>query len=219
MWQCLAFLPLAFALSMDSVGVGITYGMRRIRLPLLPTMVIAGCSAMAFFLSMKVGGWLTSGASLRVTTWIGAGILILLGSWAVLRNYRHKTQPQEKETVINPDKKSRFMYRLELKHLGLIIEILRSPALADIDKSGSISAVEAFFLGVALSVDSLGAGLAAVMMGLSPVYCSLIIGMMSALFIRVGMWFGFRYAEHKWSKVFTYLPGVLLISIGLFRLF
>lgn len=217
MWQCLSFLPLALALSMDSFGVGITYGMRRIRLPILPTMVIAGCSAIAFFLSMKVGGWLTSGVSLHVTTLLGAAILILLGSWAILQNFWKKTQPKEQE-MLNPSK-PKYVYRFELKHLGLIIEILRSPTLADIDRSGSISALEAFFLGLALSLDSLGAGLAAVMIGLSPVYCSLIIGLMSALFIRMGMWFGFRYADHKWSTAFTYLPGVLLISIGLFRLF
>lgn len=216
MWHSLAFLPLAFALSMDSFGVGTTYGMRRIRLSLLPTMVIAGCSAVVFFLSMKVGGWLTSGVSLRITTWIGAMILIFLGSWALFQSVWKKDAVQ-KEAEGSDER--RHVYRFELKHLGLIIEILRSPTVADIDNSGSISSVEAFFLGLALSLDSLGAGMAAVMIGLSPLFCSTVIGIMSAIFIRVGMWFGFRYAEHKWSKAFAYLPGIILICIGLIRLF
>jgi putative sporulation protein YtaF len=202
---------------MDSFGVGITYGMRKIRLPLFPTFVIAGCSGIVFFLSMTLGGLLTNGFSVQLTTWIGAMMLILLGSWSIFQSVvKKKTTPLQVETL--PDEPV-HVFRFELKQLGLIIEILRSPMKADMDQSGSISISEALFLGLALSLDSLAAGFAAVMIGLSPVFCSVVIGIMSAIFIRVGMWFGLKYAQKAWSQVFTYLPGVILICIGLFRFF
>ena len=48
-----------------------------------------------------------------------------------------------------------------------MIQILRKPTVADFDKSGTISAGEAL-LGIALSVDSFGAGIGASLLGMHP---------------------------------------------------
>ena len=49
-----------------------------------------------------------------------------------------------------------------------MIQILRKPTVADFDKSGTISAGEALLLGIALSVDSFGAGIGASLLGMHP---------------------------------------------------
>ena len=60
-----------------------------------------------------------------------------------------KEEPKQEEKV----------WKLEIASLGLVIQILRKPTVADFDKSGTISAGEALLLGIALSVDSFGAEL------------------------------------------------------------
>lgn len=68
--------------------------------------------------------------------------------------------------------------------------------MADMDNSGSISSAEAFLLGTALSLDAFGAGIGAAMMGFPPVPTAFLIALMSALFLRLGMWIGFSCAKN-----------------------
>lgn len=69
---------------------------------------------------------------------------------------------------IKPKTKSNFKrFHWTKKRPYSIIHVLRSPTVADIDQSGTISAIEAFFLGVALSLDSLIVKLGASTIGIS----------------------------------------------------
>ena len=71
---------------------------------------------------------------------------------------------------------------IELKRIGIVIQILRTPQMADVDRSGIISASEALLLGIALSLDSFGAGLGAAMIGFSPLLTALVISTASGVF-------------------------------------
>lgn len=51
-------LLLAFAVSLDGFGVGVTYGLRQIRIPGLSILIIAGCSGIIILLSMLFGQWM-----------------------------------------------------------------------------------------------------------------------------------------------------------------
>ena len=48
-------IALAFAVSLDSFGVGTTYGLRKIRIPLVSTVIIAGCSGAVLSMGMCMG--------------------------------------------------------------------------------------------------------------------------------------------------------------------
>jgi putative sporulation protein YtaF len=85
--------------------------------------------------------------------------------------------------------------------LGLVIQIWKTPLAADVDRSGSISSTEAVLLGAALSFDSFGAGLGAALIGLPPVPSVLMLVGMSAVFLSIGMFVGFRFSGrriHPW---------------------
>ena len=58
--------------------------------------------------------------------------------------------------------------------------------VADFDKSGTITGVEAFMLGLALSLDSFGAGIGAAMLGFSPLYLSLAVSILSSGLVFFG---------------------------------
>ncbi len=50
-----SILLLAMAVSLDSCGVGMTYGMRNVAIPLRSIMIIAACSALSFAIGMFTG--------------------------------------------------------------------------------------------------------------------------------------------------------------------
>jgi putative Mn2+ efflux pump MntP len=51
----LSLLILAFAVSLDGFGVGVMYGLRKIRIPLGPLAVISMWSGVVIFASMQIG--------------------------------------------------------------------------------------------------------------------------------------------------------------------
>lgn len=69
-------LLLVIAVSLDGFSVGITYGMRKIKVPLLSLTVIMFCSGMIVYLSMEVGDFLRSFISPQGASMLGGGILI-----------------------------------------------------------------------------------------------------------------------------------------------
>ena len=54
-----SLILLAFAVSLDGFGVGVTYGLRRIRIPVLSVVIIALCSGIVVWVSMQIGTLLT----------------------------------------------------------------------------------------------------------------------------------------------------------------
>ncbi|RCW43447.1 sporulation membrane protein YtaF [Paenibacillus prosopidis] len=231
-----SLLVLAFAVSLDGFGVGVTYGLRRIRIPFLSVFIIACCSGFIIWLSMQLGDWLTGFLSEFAARLIGASVLIVIGGWAIVQLKHGKTNDETNERTdavrderadestsevkphIGELSSTALIVMVELKRLGLVIQILRTPQAADVDKSGTISASEAVMLGVALSLDAFGAGLGAAMIGLPALMTSLTIAAASALFLMGGIHFGFRFSAWKGMQTLSLLPGILLIMMGIMKL-
>ncbi|MDF2722334.1 MAG: YtaF, partial [Paenibacillus sp.] len=112
----------------------------------------------------------------------------------------------------------RTVIRIELKRLGLVIEILRTPALADRDRSGYISPSEAVLLGLALSLDAFGAGFGAAFIGFAPLLTAAVVVLASGSFLSAGLSFGLRFAEARWMQRLAVLPGFVLILMGVMKL-
>jgi putative sporulation protein YtaF len=189
---------LAFAVSLDSFSVGFTYGLRKMSMPFKSIVIIACCSAVTLLphsLTGKLGGM----------------ILIAIGAWVLYQFFRpvkEMTQEESEKTLLN----------LEIKSFGIVINILSRPTAADIDKSGTITGVEALLLGFALSLDAFGAGIGAALLGYSPILTSLLVAVMSSLFVAFGIKSGHLFSRFAWMDKLTFLPGVLLIILGIWKL-
>lgn len=209
----IALMITTFAISLDGFGVGVTYGIRRIRIPFSSIMIIALCSGLVVFCSMHIGVFLLRFISPQTAVNIGALILIGIGLWAMgqfllQQGNEHLDSRLEKQTSI----------KFEIKSLGLVIHILRTPTRADMDRSGNISAAEATLLGLALSLDAFGAGVGIGLIGLSPLLTAAIIAMSCGMFIFVGLRLGYMFATVNWVRNLSILPGCMLIIIGLLKL-
>lgn len=230
MTNLLSLSVMALALSLDGFGVGAMYGLRKIRIPAASILIIAGMSGFVFFASMLIGGYVSAFFSPGLAKMIGAVILMAIGCWAV---YQMATQQkrQSEEDAAQKEASSAEVYdaesiagsektvvSIELKWLGLVIQILKTPAAADMDRSGAISPMEAAWLGIALSLDAFGAGIGAAFIGYPPVLTSVIIALASGTFISLGLRIGMLYSNAKWMRRLSVLPGLVLILIGVMKL-
>ncbi|MGB8953829.1 MAG: sporulation membrane protein YtaF [Tumebacillaceae bacterium] len=227
MLHLLSLLVLAFAVSLDGFGVGITYGLRKIRFPLWSLLIVTLCSATMILVAMQVGGVLSSYISDFAARSLGAVILIGVGSFAIYNIVTQKEKERLDENAMEdvqggaqplmPQQKT--VLELELKKIGLVIQILRTPSSADVDRSGDISMKEALVLGFALSMDGFGAGIGASLIGFHSLTTAVTIALMNLLFIYSGIKVGTRYADASLLRKLAYLPGLMLILIGISKFF
>ncbi|WP_416827680.1 sporulation membrane protein YtaF [Ectobacillus polymachus] len=202
---------LAFTLSLDSCSVGLTYGLRKVMIPFKSIIVISLCSAIIMFVSMAVGDFLIHMFSPILARQIGGLVLVGIGSWVLYQFF----SPDHKEEQ-EPNEKT--LWNIEILLLGIVIQILRKPTVADFDRSGAISAIEALLLGLALSIDSFGAGIGASLLGYSSWMMALLVACMSGSFLFFGMKLGECFQKSTWIQQLTFLPGVLLIMIGIWKM-
>jgi putative sporulation protein YtaF len=215
---------LAFAVSLDSFGVGLNYGLRRIKLPKASIAIIALCSGIMMLISMLLGSLIVPIIPEHYGKWAGGAILIVIGAWAVLQMLLRSNEDgadgaqaiSEASATEHHDPKR--VWRMELRSLGIVIEILRTPSSADMDRSGSISPGEAALLGTALSLDAFGAGIGAAFLGLSPWMTSGIIAIFCASFLWLGICAGIIASRISWVRKITLLPGFILIALGLVKI-
>lgn len=211
MIHTISLIILAFAVSLDSFSVGLTYGLRKMHIPFKSISIIACCSAIALIIAMGIGQISIRFLSPAFAESLGGFILICLGAWVLFQFFR-----PEKEKDVLPHEKT--IVNFEIKSLGLVINILQKPMSADFDKSGTITGIEAFMLGLALSLDAFGAGFGAVLLGYSAYSLALAVALMSSLFLYMGLKIGSVFSNSGWVQKFSFIPGILLILIGIWKI-
>lgn len=202
-------LSIVIAVSLDGFGVGITYGMRKIRINMISLGIIVSCSGIIVLISMTMGHMIRTFIPPYVTSMMGSFILIGLGLF-VLFSIVRQNQARKKAQRISEALKS---------PVQRITAVIQNPSEADQDQSGIISAGEAIVLGTALALDAFAAGLGASMLGYSPFITAISIALMSGLFLFTGMTLGRFLSQSKTLTKLTYLPPLILITIGVFHLF
>lgn len=207
----LSLLLLGIAVSLDSFTVGLTYGMRKVTIPVKSFVIIFACTFIVLLTAMGIGSIIELFISYEAAERVGGIILITIGIWVLYQFLTSQdTSEQRKSTIKIVD--------LEIKRLGLIIKILKKPTEADFDRSGTIGSTEALFLGLALSLDSFGAGIGAALIDLPPVLFSIVVTVSSVIFVIAGINIGLIFRNMNWVKKLTFLPGIALILIGLFKI-
>lgn len=203
LWSIMVF---SVALSLDGFGVGLAYGLRKIRIPLPSFLVICLSSATAVAFSMCLGRFVASCVSGEAAELIGAFSLIAVGTWILLQNFVRNIMPAS------------GVYQMRVPGLGIMIKILKEPEEADFDQSGEISIKEAFFLGMALAMDALGAGFGAAMSGFNPFLTTLAVALAKFILVAGGLFLGSQYSLEKVKGEVSLVPGGLILILGLKKL-
>lgn len=215
----ISLLLLAFALSLDSLTVGLLYGARGIRLPWGALLIVSMATGLLLSLAMAGGRMVSDHLPPHVAERAGALVLASVGAWITYQTWRSQRgrEPGTLPPPAPPTDQRRPLLRLRLGSVGIVIEILREPGAADIDRSGHINPVEACLLGIALALDSVAAGLGAAMAGFSP-YGLPVAAALASFGLMLAGSRGARFLPVKLSGSWSAVHGVVLVLLGLYRI-
>ncbi len=218
-----SLLTIAIAVSLDSFGVGVGYGVRNIRVPVSSLAIITLCTAITLVLSVFTGEIITAALSPELTQTLGGVLLVGIGLIAILNQIRAQMRASQNaygldELALDPPGQHQDSPP-HSRSLQAIAKILQRPESANLDGPTSISSQGALLVGLAVSLDSFVAGIGIRLMGYSPWGIILTMATMSSVFIYAGIRTGMLIAGRQWFKQLPYFPGTLLIVIGLHRVF
>ncbi len=199
---------LAFAVSssIDNLGVGISYGIRKIQIRIGPNILMAVICFLMSMAGISFGLWLSKILPGMLPVIFGAFLLFIIGIRIILLSVPRKKEVSKKESG-------------ETKQAASITGILRNPEVADVDKSGEIGWGEAILLGVALSANALTNGLGAGLLGLSPLAISITAAIGSFISVWAGVNAGVKLADVRigsftLGQFGTIISGIIILVIA-----
>lgn len=213
-----AILFLAISLSLDALGLGVSYGIQGIRVPFVPKILICLSSVIYAFLGLVSGSLLLHIVGMNIANSIGILILLLMGFWMIAKSRKSNGSVENKvKEAVGQQAKH---LEIAIKSIGITIMVIKDPVKGDIDKSGIIDIKEAFLLGVALNIDATAACMGITMVGVSSMLMPVLVGLVQMLLLGWGLYIG-RTMINKHivnEKLISVVPGLILVSLGLFRL-
>ncbi|MFM1653933.1 sporulation membrane protein YtaF [Brevibacillus sp. B_LB10_24] len=207
----LLILGFTISSSIDNLGVGISYGIRGIRIGLLSNLLIAVICFLFSEAGITFGLWLSKVLPGIFPALAGAFLLFIIGLRIILLAVPRKKQASTEGGAEEAPAKG-------------FKAILKNPEIADADKSGEIGFGEAIVLGIALSANALTNGLGAGLLGLSPLAISLMAAIGSFVTVWAGVVLGSKVASVRigsftLGQFGTLLSGVILLVIAFNALF
>lgn len=209
---------LALSSSIDSFGIGITYGLRKINLSLLSKLTLFMISILITNLSIIIGKNLNYVLPNFITSLIGSFLLILMGSLIIFQVVNKKDKKALDELTY---KKSPKIYNFFIKFLGITIQIIKDPIFSDLDHSSKIDIKESIYLGITLSIDSFCIGIGGSILGINSILFSILVSIFQIIFLSLGRIFALKVGnstkipDNTWNLV----SGILLIFIGISKIF
>lgn len=198
--------PILFVVSanIDNFAVGVAYGIKKIRIGILSSLVIAIISAAGTYFSMSFGLVISKCLPLFISNALGSLILIGIGLWIICDDY-FKKHGKKKEDTYN-----------ELKEY---IDLLDHPEKADTDQSGTIDMKEAITLAFALTINNIGLGIGASITGLNIIFNTVLTFFFSLVAVVVGCRLGNGCFSKALGKYSTLVSALIIIGLGIYELF
>lgn len=122
----------------------------------------------------------------------------------------------KKEKEHKKEVKNTKVYKFFIRFLGITIQIIRDPNYSDFDNSNNIDYKEALFLGIALSLDTIGIGVSSSMLEIDYLFLPLCISVFQLLFLSLGNLLGkkIKNISNLPENIWSIFAGFLLIFIG-----
>lgn len=214
-WQCLL---LAIPISLDCIGIGMTYGIKNTYITPLAKLIIFSIFFIVTSIAISIGTLIIEIFSLEFANVVGVVLLVLMGCWIIYQSFKPKKKniKVEKQKILIPK-----IHRLFIKPFGITIQIIKNPSNSDLDHSNHIDAKEAFYLGSAISIDAFCAGVGCSAIGITSFLFPLFISIFHILFLSFGCYLGEKLSSRTKipDNIWSIISGILLITIGISKLF
>lgn len=211
-------LLLAIPISLDCFGIGITYGIKNTYITPIAKIIIFSIFFIVTSIAVSIGTLIIEMFSLEFANIVGVILLVLMGIWMIYQSFRPKRKEKKMDNI---ELSKPRIYKLFIKPFGLTIQIIKDPSNSDLDHSNHIDAKEAFYLGLALSIDAFCAGVGCSAIGITSFYFPLFIAIFHILFLTLGSTIGKMLSSHTRipDNIWSIISAVLLITIGISKLF
>ena len=199
---------LALSVSIDSLGIGITYGLRKTSISTSAKFILFIISFAFVCISVTLGYFLISILPNNIIKTVSVILLCLMGFLIIY------------EAMNTTEKKEYKSHQIFLKPLGITIQIIKNPISSDLNNSKIIEKNEAVYLAFALSLDSICVGITSSSFGMYSLLFPILVPLFQFLFLNVGIALGKKIILYNTSiKKWNILSGILLIIIGVLRIF
>lgn len=201
-------LILALALSIDALGIGISYGIRKINFKTTSFFIISFMALCFSSASILFGSFLSSIISPKFTSFSSVCILVFLGLFIIKKGVSEdieNTEPQNIKTL--------------LQSVNLTLDVIKKPALCDLNNSLNIEPKEAFYLGMALSLDCICTSVAISSFKSHTFLFPIFVVIFQLSFLLIGLFLGKNTNFKKIDdKKISICSGLMLIAIGFLRI-
>lgn len=209
----ISIILFAASLSIDAFGIGISYRLRSIKIPIGAKLIICLISIIFTGISVAIGSMILLFLPPAIAKFIGAFMLMLLGAFIIFQAVSQKSKTK------NLIQESNTIKEFVFSSIGIIIRIIKDPTLIDTDKSNHLDLMEATYLGIALSIDSFAAGISSSVSGVNSVMLPLTAGIFQLIFLSAGEYLGhhIQLVKNIKSNTFVVISGILLILLACLR--
>lgn len=206
---------LALSVSIDSLSIGITYGLKDTKISYIGKVTLFITSFIISIISIWFGDNIKNIFPDIITKMIGTFILIFMGIFIIYQSVC-KNNLKNNEIKSNSEEK---IYSFFIKFLGITIKIIKNPISSDFDNSKKIDGKEALFLGLALSLDAFCVGIGSGIIGINSFIFPFLTSLFQLIFLNTGILFGKKI--NSLSKlpdnIWSIISGTLLILIGIIK--
>lgn len=202
-------LILVLSLCIDTFVTSIVYSSNKIKIPVVSGLIIDTICSLFLAISLFFGYLIKDFIPINIASTISFLLLLILGVYrlfeAFFKNLIKKYY----------DKGSPLTFKIfEFK---FILQIYADEIKADLDESKILSPKEAFFLAVALSLDSLTVGFGCSLGTVNYLATVLLSFLVGALLLVLGGYVG-RKISKNYNLNLSWLSGVLLIILAFIRI-
>ncbi|MDP4120334.1 MAG: manganese efflux pump [Bacillota bacterium] len=183
--------------NIDNLVIGISYGVKKIRIPLISNILIAFITFCGTVLLMSVGKRLAVLIPTEFANAIGSSILILIGLYGIIKFIRNlkiiKKNNEPNWPTENPEK-------------------------YDENNNKQIEMREAITLGILLSINNMGLGIGASISGLNIIPTAIGAFIFSMCSMLLGNALGNSYLSTLFGKYGELVSGLIIIAMGILEL-
>ena len=202
-------LILVFALSIDALVASFAYGSQRIKIPvrsvLTLSLICSGILALALYLGTQAANYIDD----RLIGGLSFAILFGLGLMRICDS--------SLKTWIRRRGDRGHQINFSAFNLKFVLQVYADPNMADVDASRILSPREALALAVALSLDSIAAGLGAGLLGAGIPLAAGLMAILTAIAVVAGCSLGRKLARRLTADI-SWLSGALLILLAVLNL-
>ncbi|WHH57708.1 sporulation membrane protein YtaF [Petroclostridium sp. X23] len=203
-------LLLALSLSLDSFGIGISYGIKKIKVAKTALLIITMMSLGALSCSWLLGQAILSIVSIHTTKILSALLLMSLGIFVFIQAFFDALFPASEE--------EKLIKKIKIKPLSIVVNIIREPSSSDIDHSGVIDIREAVYIGAALSIDSISVGIAAAAFQINLASIVIFTAVLNIILLKIGELIGKKFGNLVSQDKLKFASGTIIFILGILKL-